>query len=107
MAYRLELPAPSKIHNVFHISLLKKCFGDPNTQQVSLPPDSMGSQPLISPEQILGFQKILQQCHFVPQVLVHWHSQTPAEATWETLADFKRDFPDFNFEDKVVIEPRL
>ena len=44
VAYRLELPPSFKIHNVCHVSLLKKCHIDPTSQPLNLPPDSLGFQ---------------------------------------------------------------
>ena len=61
VAYRIALPVSARLHNVFHVSLLKKCVGDPGSQQAPLPYDFMGSHPLLQPAAILGYRKILQQ----------------------------------------------
>jgi hypothetical protein len=51
MAYELELPQGSKIHNVFHVSCLKKVLGQHITPLEVLPPlDEEGKLVLVSEE---------------------------------------------------------
>ncbi|KAL6518532.1 hypothetical protein OROGR_019034 [Orobanche gracilis] len=104
VAYRLELPPLAQIHNVFHVSLLKRCLGDPPTQFSSLPSQFIGSQPLLLPEDILSTRSILQNGSPTRQILVQWQHQPASEATWEPLNEFTRDFPTFNLEDKVPFD---
>ncbi|GKC58060.1 ty3-gypsy retrotransposon protein [Tanacetum coccineum] len=107
VAYRQQLPAHSQIHNIFHVSVLKKCHGDPHAQQhQTLPLQSIGSQPIILPYEVLGFRKLLVHDQLVPQVLIRWQDQTPSEATWEHLDAFRKDFPTFHLEDKVLLGAR-
>lgn len=50
IAYKVELPPASKIHNVLHVSLLRLCKGHVTEQNVPLPPLALQSQPIDEPE---------------------------------------------------------
>ncbi|GJU76554.1 ty3-gypsy retrotransposon protein [Tanacetum coccineum] len=102
VAYRVALPEYAKIHNVFHVSLLKKCLGDPTINPNPLPNDFFESHPLLTPAHILDHRQVMQQGHLVTQLLVQWNGQSISDATWEPLKEFMQDFPDFPLEDKVV-----
>ena len=40
----------------------------------------------------------------VTQLLVWWQGLHPIDATWEDKVEFQRAYPDFNLEDKVVVD---
>ncbi|CAM8959934.1 unnamed protein product [Rhodiola kirilowii] len=70
MAYKLELPQHTRIHNVFHVSLPKCCVGDPTATAVALPKDHIGANPIVHPSKLIGFCSILRQGKLTPQFLV-------------------------------------
>jgi hypothetical protein len=94
VAYRLALPPKAKIHDAFHVSVLKKWVG------VGIPVHD--DLPLLSKDNRLTPQAILDQRlqQGNKEVLVHWKELSQADATWESLSDFKLRFPNFNLEDK-------
>jgi hypothetical protein len=93
VAYKLELPQGSKVHSIFHVSLLKKQLGPNSTINTSLPEIPQDNQEL-TPQAILDFKG---QDH--KEVLIHWCGHSPANATWEGVLTMQQQFPEFDLED--------
>ena len=98
VAYRLELPEEmSGIHNVFHISQLKKCLRVPE-EQVSM--EVMDLKPDLQyqerPIKILDVATRQTRRTAVRFCRVQWRNHTKAEATWEREDDLKKEFPTYS-----------
>ncbi|KZV31630.1 hypothetical protein F511_00434 [Dorcoceras hygrometricum] len=106
VAYKLKLPAGSRVHPVFHASQLKKALGHkPQLQEL---PAEM-EQDLANyykPSKILAHREKKQAGVMTPQVLVQWKDKPVEEATWEDAADFASQFPEADLGDKVVVKER-
>ena len=89
MAVRLALP-PRKLHDVFHIGLLKKWVGNP---PAALPPLPAMHNGVVEPEPEHAVRTRLA-CG-IRQVLIQWKGETAASATWEDLDSFRDRFPSF------------
>jgi hypothetical protein len=76
VAYKLDLPASSKIHPIFHVSQLKKAIS-PTIVVAQLPQSLEGLQ---IPEKIL--QRRLNSAG-LSQLLIQWSGMPPSLATWE------------------------
>jgi hypothetical protein len=94
VAYKLVLPLSAKIHDVFHVSILKKWVGTgiPVHSDLSLlnPDDDV-----VLPRAVLDHRVT----HGRAEILVHWQGHSPAEATWVTRDEFVLRFPSFALED--------
>ncbi|WMV09638.1 hypothetical protein MTR67_003023 [Solanum verrucosum] len=95
VAYELELPADlAAVHPVFHISLLKKCVGDPASV---VPLESVAVKDSLSyedvPVEILDLQVRRFRNKEVASVKVWWKSQFVDGATWEAKAAMKAKYP--------------
>jgi hypothetical protein len=81
VAYRLTLPKESKVHDVFHVSLLKKKIGEDPSISSALPPFSEDTGPLIEPLQILDYRWIKKGSKFITEALVQWKHLALEDAT--------------------------
>ncbi|KAK0582926.1 hypothetical protein LWI29_031198 [Acer saccharum] len=100
VAYKLKLPATSRIHSVFHISLLKKKIGGDQVVQDQLPEINLEDNHMIPIPQALLDRRIHKG---KTEVLIHWMGLSPAEATWEDRDKLKSQFPNLTLEDKGVL----
>jgi hypothetical protein len=101
VAYELELPPTARIHPVFHISLLKACYGNPDTQICPLPLHASAD---LVPLQILQKRSIRIDNQEKDELLIHWSGQPSSEATWEDKDLFKANYPTFDLEDKIIFD---
>ncbi|CAH9130821.1 unnamed protein product [Cuscuta epithymum] len=106
VAYRLKLPEGSRIHPVFHVSLLKKRVGDAAPLTVELPPLRENGLLLLRPEEVLSTRPVQRGSRQVIEVLIKWENLPMEEATWEEYDQLRASFPQFpvNLEDKVLLE---
>jgi hypothetical protein len=107
VAYRIRLPEEmSDIHNVFHVSQLKKCLRMPEEQ---ISPDTIDLQDLRYQEvpiKILDTVTKQTRTTTVRIYRVQWSRHTEAEATWEREDALRKEFPHLfrnqaNLEDEI------
>lgn len=90
VAYCLDLPNTSKVHPVFHVSLLRKVLKP--TQQV-LPCLPSPESAVQVPEKILQKRVIHRNDKKLVQVLLQWSGDPVDLATWEDFEAIKQKFP--------------
>ena len=94
-AYRIALPPQlSNVHDVFHVSQLKKYHPDPS--HVIEPEDVELQENLTyraEPEKILDVKDKQLRNKTIRLVKVFWRGMTPGDATWETEERMRREYP--------------
>jgi hypothetical protein len=98
VSYKLQLPAKARIHDVFHVALLKKFEGTPPDKVVSLPPILHG--------RILPVPKKVVKARLnrgVWEVLVHWLGCSATDPSWEQLEEFKIRYSEVQLADELFV----
>ena len=96
VAYRLALPPElSRIHNVFHVSMLRKYVPDPShvlpEQPVALKSDATYVE---KPIRILDWKRQELRSRTIAWVKVQWSNHSEEEATWEREEDMRSQYPE-------------
>ena len=105
VAYQLELPSQlSEVHDVFHVSQLKKCLRVPE-EQLSL--EDLDVKENLSydeyPTKILETSHRVTRNRSVRMCKVQWNHHSEDEATWEREDKLRAEFP-YLFEEMVESE---
>ena len=95
VAYKLALPPElDKIHNVFHVSMLRRYRSDPShvllVESIEVNPDLTYDE-----EPILIQAREVKQLRNkrIPLVKVLWRNHSGKEATWEREEDMRTQYP--------------
>ena len=83
VAYELELREGSKIHNVFHVSCLKKDIGQKIIISDTLPPLDYEENITLILEKILKTRERRLRSRTIKEYLVQWKVLPSEDATWE------------------------
>ena len=98
VAYQLELPEKlSNVHNVFHVSQLKKCFKRPEEEAQKTSLEEIEVQDDLTydeyPIRILDEKVRTTRRNVIKFCKVQWSNHSEEEATWEREDDLKAEFP--------------
>ena len=110
MVYQLALPPElAKLHDVFHVSMLRKCRYDEShilrVQEIQVREDFSDDE---EPKVILAREVKQLRNKQVPLVKVLWQHRGREQATWEPKATMRAQYPQLfesgmNFEDEILL----
>ena len=95
VAYQLELPKSLLgVHDVFHVSQLKKCLRVPEEQ---IPLEELAVKEDLTyeeyPIKILQTVERVTRSRVIKICKVQWNRYTEDEATWEREEDLRKSYP--------------
>jgi hypothetical protein len=83
MAYKLELPASSRVHPVFHVSCLKKVIGDKIPVQTIFPELDEEGKIILEPKAITDTRICQLKNRSISEYLIKWRKLPAEDSTWE------------------------
>ena len=83
MAYKLELPASSRIHPVFHVSCLKKVIDDKIPVQIILPELDEEGKIILKPQAVTETRTRQLRKRSISEYLIKWKNLPIEYSTWE------------------------
>ncbi|HET7713212.1 MAG TPA: hypothetical protein VFK94_01835, partial [Patescibacteria group bacterium] len=96
VAYQLELPGElSGVHDVFHVSQLKKCLVPDIDHTIPMEGLKVGDDLTYveRPIKILDTSERVTRNRVIRMCKVQWSHHKEDEATWEREDELKKDFP--------------
>ncbi|KAI5408379.1 hypothetical protein KIW84_054272 [Lathyrus oleraceus] len=101
VTYKLKFPDDTRVHPVFHVSLLKKVV-KPNEEPQPLPACMNADLHLEpTPERVVKTRRTEQG---VLEVLIKWKNLREFENSWELVKKTRQEFPEFLLEVKESFE---
>jgi hypothetical protein len=96
VAYQLDLPPQlSDVHDVFHVSQLKKCL---RVLEEQLPMEELDLGGHLTynerPIKILDMADRVTRSKVIKMLKVQWSHHTEDEATWEHEEELRADYPE-------------
>ncbi|MCO5575354.1 hypothetical protein L7F22_029154 [Adiantum nelumboides] len=96
-AYKLRLPPNLKVHDVFHVSLLKPYVPNPDqildVEQIVVPAQGVFE---LQPDYILETRERKLRNRSIIEHLVKWKDFPEEDATWEDEITLQKDYPDLS-----------
>ena len=83
MAYKLELPASSRVYPIFHVSCLKKVIGENLPVQTILPELDGEGKIILEPEVVIEKRTRQLRIRSISEYLIKWKNLPTEDSTWE------------------------
>ncbi|XP_039003082.1 uncharacterized protein LOC120129711 [Hibiscus syriacus] len=96
VAYKLHLPESSRLHPVFHVSLLKKFIEDSSKAVTDPPAIEDDGQLRIKPLKVVGRRIVNRNGKPITQLLIRWENLDEANDTWEDYSVLQGQFSMFD-----------
>lgn len=93
VAYELDLPPPSRIHPICHVSQLKPKLGSKVAAITMLPPVDAEGIIQLEPVEVLARRSSPKNNKPFIELLVRWAGQSAEDATWEAFHVLKDAYP--------------
>ena len=81
MAYKLELPASSRVHPIFHVSWLNKVIGENLQVQKILPEIDEEGKIILEPEAVTETRTRQLQNQSISEYLIKWKNLPTEDST--------------------------
>ena len=92
VAYQLDFPDKSRIHNIFHVSCLKRVLGQQQKAQTMLPMLDEEGRIILELEVIIATREKRLRSRVIKEYLIKWKNLSKEDTAWE-LEHFHQLYP--------------